>query len=135
MEGSFCQNEPVIVVGGGNSAGQAAVFLSRHASHVHLLVRGDDLRATMSDYLISRIAASDRITLHTQTEVTDLQGSTHLEQVTWHDRHTDTLETHPIRHVFLMIGAVPNTQWLQDCLTLDEKGFICTGIQLIDAQV
>jgi thioredoxin reductase (NADPH) len=134
MESSFCQNEPVIVVGGGNSAGQAAVFLSRHASHVHLLIRGDDLEATMSDYLISRIVASDRITLHTQTEITDLQGDRRLEQVTWHDRRTHTTETHPIRHVFLMIGAVPNTGWLQDCLTLDEKGFICTGIQLIDRQ-
>jgi thioredoxin reductase (NADPH) len=134
MEGGFCQNEPVIVVGGGNSAGQAAVFLSGHASHVYLLVRGDDLKATMSDYLISRITASDRITLHTQTEITDLQGDRHLEQVTWHDRSTDTTETHPIRHVFLMIGAVPNTGWLQDCLTLDEKGFICTGIQLVDRQ-
>jgi len=134
MEGGFCQNESAIVVGGGNSAGQAAVFLSRHASHVHLLVRGDDLKATMSDYLISRIISSDRITLHTQTEITDLQGDRHLEQVTWHDRSANTIETQEIRHVFLMIGAVPNTGWLQDCLTLDEKGFICTGIQLIDRQ-
>jgi thioredoxin reductase len=80
------------------------------------------------------ITVSDRITLHTQTEITDLQGDRHLEQVTWHDRRTDTTTTQEIRHVFLMIGAVPNTGWLDDCLTLDEKGFICTGIQLLDRQ-
>lgn len=134
MEGSFCQNEPVIVVGGGNSAGQAAVFLSGHASHVHILVRSKNLNATMSDYLISRIKASDRITLHTQTEITALKGDNHLEEVTWYNNNTDTSETHDIRHVFLMIGAVPNTHWLQDCLMLDEKGFICTGIQLVERQ-
>ena len=134
MEGSICQNEPVIVVGGGNSAGQAAVFLSRHASHVHILVRGESLKASMSDYLVGRINASDRITLHTQTEITALKGERHLEKVTWYNSSTDKMETHAIRHVFLMIGAVPNTQWLQNCLTLDERGFVCTGIQLIERQ-
>jgi thioredoxin reductase (NADPH) len=135
MEGSFCQNEPVIVVGGGNSAGQAAVFLSGHASHVHMLVRSENLKATMSDYLVGRIMASDRITLHTQTEITALKGDKHLAEVTWHNSSTRTSEIHEIRHVFLMIGAVPNTRWLQNCLVLDEKGFICTGIQLIERQV
>jgi thioredoxin reductase (NADPH) len=135
MEGSFCQHEPVIVVGGGNSAGQAAVFLSGHASHVHILVRSENLKASMSDYLINRINASERITLHTQTEITDLKGDKQLSEVTWHNSNTNTTETQAIRHVFLMIGAVPNTQWLEDCLVLDEKGFICTGIQLIDRQV
>jgi thioredoxin reductase (NADPH) len=134
MEGSFCQNEPIIVVGGGNSAGQAAVFLSHHARHVHMLVRSKNLKATMSDYLIGRINASDRITLHTQTEIIDLKGDRHLTEVTWHHKGTDTTETHKISHVFLMMGAVPNTQWLQDCLVLDEKGFICTGIQSVDRQ-
>ena len=134
MEGSVCQNEPIIVVGGGNSAGQAAVFLSRHASHVHILVRGQDLKATMSDYLVGRIKASGRITLHTQTEIAALKGDKHLEEVTWYNSSTETMETHAIRHVFLMIGAVPNTQWLQDCLVLDEKGFICTGLQLVEHQ-
>jgi thioredoxin reductase (NADPH) len=135
MEGSFCHDEPIVVVGGGNSAGQAAIFLAGHASHVHMLVRGETLKATMSDYLINRINASERITLHTQTEITDLKGDRSLAEVTWHDSGTVTTETHAIRHVFLMIGAVPNTQWLQDCLLLDEKGFICTGIELIDRQV
>jgi thioredoxin reductase (NADPH) len=134
MEGSVCQNEPIIVVGGGNSAGQAAIFLSRHASHVHMLVRSQDLKASMSDYLVGRIKASDRITLHTQTAITALKGDKHLEEVIWYDSSTEAVETHAIRHVFLMIGAVPNTQWLQDCLTLDEKGFICTGLQLIEHQ-
>ncbi|GAA6623512.1 FAD-dependent oxidoreductase [Scytonema sp. NUACC26] len=135
MEGSFCQNEQVIVVGGGNSAGQAAVFLSGYASHVHMLVRGENLKASMSDYLIDRINASERITLHTQTEITALNGDRHLAEVTWHNSRTDTTETHNIRYVFLMIGAVPNTHWLQNCLTLDEKGFVCTGVQLIDREV
>ncbi len=134
MEGSICQNEQVIVVGGGNSAGQAAVFLSRHASHVHMLVRGKNLTASMSDYLINRINASDRITLHTHTEITALKGGKHLAEVSWYNSSTGTTETHAIRHVFLMLGAVPNTHWLQNCLTLDEQGFVCTGIQLIDHQ-
>jgi thioredoxin reductase (NADPH) len=132
MEGSLCQNEQVIVVGGGNSTGQAAVFLSRHASHVHMLVRGKNLAASMSDYLISRINASNRITLHTQTEITALKGDKHLAEVTWYNSSTGTTETHAIRHVFLMIGAVPNTHWLQNCLTLDQQGFVCTGLQLLD---
>lgn len=134
MEGSICQNEEIIIVGGGNSAGQAAVFLSRHASHVHMLVRGENLKASMSDYLINRINASDRITLHTQTEITALKGDKHLEEVTWYDKSTDTTQTYPIRHVFLMTGAAPNTQWLQNCLTLDKQGFICTGLQLVDTK-
>jgi thioredoxin reductase (NADPH) len=134
MEGSICQNEQVIVVGGGNSAGQAAVFLSRHASHVHMLVRGKNLTASMSDYLINRINASDRITLHTHTEITALKGGKHLAEVSWYNSSTGTTETHAIRHVFLMLGAVPNTHWLQNCLTLDEQGFVCTGIQLIDRE-
>lgn len=132
MEGSMCQNEQVIVVGGGNSTGQAAVFLSRHASHVHMLVRGKNLAASMSDYLISRINASNRITLHTQTEITALKGDKHLAEVTWYNSSTGTTESHAIRHVFLMIGAVPNTHWLQNCLTLDQQGFVCTGLQLLD---
>ena len=132
MEGSICLNEQVIVVGGGNSAGQAAVFLSGHASHVHMLVRSENLAASMSDYLIDRINASDKITLHTETEITALNGDGHLAEVTWYNSSAGTTETHDIRHVFLMLGAVPNTHWLQNCLTLDKQGFVCTGLQLID---
>lgn len=134
LERDICQNEQIIVVGGGNSAGQAAVFLSRYASHVHILIRGESLKDSMSDYLIERIDASDRITLHTQTEITDLKGDRHLEEVIWHNSSTDKTETHAIRHVFLMIGAIPNTKWLQNCLTLDERGFICTGVRSTDSQ-
>lgn len=128
MEGSLCHNEEVIVVGGGNSAGQAAVYLSSQAKHVHLLIRRDGLEETMSDYLIQRIHSSDRITLHTQTEIVELQGDRHLEQVSIVDRTTGETSTQPIRHVFLMIGATPNTEWLNGCLALDEKGFIKTGL-------
>ncbi len=130
MEAGLCSQEEVIVVGGGNSAGQAAVYLSNHASHVHLLIRRDSLTATMSDYLIERIDSSPRITLHTHTEITALEGERHLEQVTWKNTKQNTTETHPIRFVFLMIGAVPNTEWLKDCLLLDNKGFIRTGLDV-----
>ncbi|TQV78788.1 FAD-dependent oxidoreductase [Exilibacterium tricleocarpae] len=132
MEAGLCENSDVIVVGGGNSAGQAAVFLSGHARHVHILVRGPGLGATMSDYLVGRINSSEKITLHTQTQITRLDGERHLETVTWHDSKNDKSETHPIRHVFLMIGAMPNTDWLQNCVQLDDKGFVCTGLQIAD---
>jgi len=127
MEGGLCKNEEAIVVGGGNSAGQAAVFLSSQARHVHLLIRRDSLTDTMSDYLIGRILSSERITLHPYTEIIELQGDHHLEQVTWKHLKTGEVETHPIRHVFLMIGAQPNTGWLNGCLATDDKGFIKTG--------
>lgn len=123
IEAGLCQHEPVIVVGGGNSAGQAAVFLSRHAAHVHILVRSAGLAASMSEYLISRIEASEHITLHTETELTGLHGGRHLERVTWQTRGA-TPQTHAISNVFLMLGAVPNTEWLDGCLALDEQGFV-----------
>ena len=129
-EGNLCENEEIVVIGGGNSAGQAAIFLSRHASHVHMLVRGNDLADSMSDYLVQRIRASNRITLHTCTKVVGLQGERFLEQITWRNNDTGHTEDRPIHHLFLMIGAVPNTQWLQGCLQLDEKGFIRTGAEV-----
>ncbi|SHJ73137.1 thioredoxin reductase (NADPH) [Hymenobacter daecheongensis DSM 21074] len=128
MEGEICRHEDIIVVGGGNSAGQAAVFLSRFARHVHVLVRGEGLAATMSDYLVQRILASPQITLHPHTEIVALAGERYLEQVTWQHRQTRQADTVPIRHVFLMLGAEPNTQWLNGCLQLDEKGFVRTGL-------
>ncbi|MEB3289786.1 MAG: FAD-dependent oxidoreductase [Leptolyngbya sp.] len=130
MEGNLCKNEDVIVVGGGNSAGQAAVFLSSQAHHVHLLIRRDSLTDTMSDYLIGRILSSDRITLYPNTEIVELQGNHHLEQVSWKNLKTGQVKTNLIRHVFLMIGAVPNTSWLNDCLATDDKGFIKTGLDV-----
>jgi thioredoxin reductase (NADPH) len=127
IEAGLCENEEVIVVGGGNSAGQAAVFLSRHAAHVHVLVRGPGLAASMSDYLIGRIEAADRITLHTETEVTALLGDRHLERVRWANRRTVQEETRAVSSVFCMLGAVPNTEWLDGCVALDGKGFVRCG--------
>ena len=117
----------MIVVGGGNSAGQAAVFLSRTAAHVHVLVRARGLAATMSDYLVQRIQQSPKITLHAKTEITALEGDDRLRKVTWTNRDTGGSETHSIGNVFVMIGAEPNTDWLDGCLDLDAKGFIRTG--------
>ena len=127
MESNLCRNEEVIVVGGGNSAGQAAVFLSRTARHVHVLVRATGLAATMSDYLVQRIDHSARITLHVQTEIVALGGKERLESVTWANRQTGASETRPVTNVFVMIGAEPNTEWLDGCLELDAKGFVRTG--------
>ena len=127
MEAQLCAGEEVVVVGGGNSAGQAAVFLSRTVKHVHILVRGAGLAATMSDYLIQRIGQSPKITVHPHTEVEALEGDHLLRQVTWINRRTGVLETRQIGNLFLMIGAVPNTGWLDGCLALDDKGFVVTG--------
>ncbi len=127
MEARLCGGEEVIVVGGGNSAGQAAMFLSRAAGHVHILVRADGLAATMSDYLVQRILSSPRITLHARTEITALDGDTGLRSVTWTNRDSGASETRKIGNVFVMIGAEPNTDWLCGCLELDAKGFVVTG--------
>jgi thioredoxin reductase (NADPH) len=127
VEARICGNENIAVVGGGNSAGQAAVFLSMHAKHVYLMVRGPGLAATMSRYLISRIEASKEITLLTWTEIEKLEGSACLERIHWRNKQTGESGVYEIPHVFLMTGACPNTQWLAGCLALDEKQFIKTG--------
>jgi thioredoxin reductase (NADPH) len=128
VEAGLCESEEVVVVGGGNSAGQAAVFLSRHASHVHVLVRGASLAASMSDYLVGRLeAVPERITLHLHTEITALAGDRHLERVTWTNRRTGEQETRPVANVFLMLGALPNTEWVAGAVAVDDKGFIRTG--------
>ena len=129
VEAQLCQRDDVIVVGGGNSAGQAAVFLSQASRHVHVLVRSDGLADSMSRYLIRRIEESPNITLHTHTEIVGLHGETSLEKVTWRNG-SGIAETREIRHVFLMMGADPNTGWLQGCLALDEKGFVRTGMDI-----
>jgi len=130
MEAALCKDEEIVVVGGGNSAGQAAVFLAQSAKKVHMLVRSDGLADTMSRYLIRRIEQDEGIELKVRTEITALAGDGHLEQVTWRHAGTDESKTCPIRHVFVMAGAVPNTRWLDGCLALDEKGFIKTGPDL-----
>jgi len=135
MEAQLCAGEEVIVVGGGNSAGQAAVFLAQTARRVHMLVRSTGLADTMSRYLIRRIEDHPAIVLRTQTELTALEGGNplesgnHLERVSWRDQ-AGNVETHNIRHVFVMTGATPSTKWLEECLVLDAKGFIKTGSDL-----
>jgi thioredoxin reductase (NADPH) len=130
MEAQLCADEAVIVIGGGNSAGQAAVFLAQTARHVHLLVRSDGLADTMSRYLIRRIEEHPALTLHPHTEIVALEGVDSLERVSWRNNATGEVATHDVRHVFVMTGAVPATQWVNGCLALDAKGFIPTGADL-----
>ncbi len=130
MESQLCVNEDVIVVGGGNSAGQAAVFLSQSARKVHMLVRSGSLSDTMSRYLIQRITRNPAIELHYKTEITGLEGGRELERVTWRDNSTGESSIHDIQHVFIMSGASPRTEWLRGCVAMDDKGFILTGRDL-----
>ena len=127
MEAGLCAGQEVVVVGGGNSAGQAAIYLARSAGHVHILVRGKGLAETMSRYLIDRIEASDRITLHPFTEVTALEGERHLTGLGWTDRKSGEASRRRVGALFVMIGAVPATDWLDGCLDLDPAGFVRTG--------
>lgn len=126
MESQLCEQEDVVVVGGGNSAGQAAVFLSQTAGKIHMLVRSGQLSDTMSRYLIQRIEQNPAIDLHYRTEIAALDGGNHLERVTWRDANGQTT-VRDIRHVFIMAGASPRTDWLRGCVALDDKGFILTG--------
>jgi thioredoxin reductase (NADPH) len=130
MEAQLCTGEEVIVIGGGNSAGQAAAFLAETVQRVHMLVRGAELSSTMSRYLIQRIVENPVIELHYQTEIVALQGSSHLERVSWLNKAAGDESVHDIRHVFVMAGASPRTDWLRACLALDEQGFILTGRDL-----
>jgi thioredoxin reductase (NADPH) len=127
MEARLCGGLEVAVVGGGNSAGQAAAFLARGARHVHIIVRGAGLAATMSDYLVQRIANSPKMTVHPWSQITRLEGDRLLREVSWTNRRTGATETRAIANVFVMIGAEPNTEWLGGCLALDARGFIRTG--------
>lgn len=130
MESQLCEGEDVVVVGGGNSAGQAAVFLSQTAGKVYMLVRSGQLSDTMSRYLIQRIETNPSIELHYRTEIVGLEGDSHLERVLWQDKTTAEISSHNIRHVFIMAGASPRTDWLHGCVALDNKGFILTGRDL-----
>ena len=128
MEARFCHNTEAVVVGGGNSAGQAAMYLSRTATCVHIVVRGDSLAASMSNYLTQRLEADPAIQIHYDTEITDLHGEGHLEGVTFTtpqgDRVIDT------RALFVMIGAAPNTGWPSGLVETDDRGFVKTGAQV-----
>jgi thioredoxin reductase (NADPH) len=128
VEAKLCASQEVVLVGGGNSAGQAAVFLGAHAAHVHIVIRGASLEQSMSRYLIDRIAAQPNITVHAHTEVTNLSGDARLTGVVLRNRETGVEEKKAIQHVFLFTGADPNTAWLGGCqVGLDQKGFVLTG--------
>jgi thioredoxin reductase (NADPH) len=130
LESQLCAREDVVIVGGGNSAGQAAVFLAQTARRVYVLVRSDGLAQSMSRYLIRRIEESPNIELRTNTEVIGLSGSDHLEAIEWRNNKTGKIEKHEIAALFSMTGAVPNSAWLEGCVTCDGAGFIKTGSDL-----
>jgi thioredoxin reductase (NADPH) len=130
LEGQLCEGGDVAIVGGGNSAGQAAAFLSQLAKHVQILVRGPGLVESMSRYLIQRIEGTANIDLGVRCQVVALEGEGRLERVTWQHLETGERETRPIANLFLMTGADPNTGWLEGCLVLDEKKFVKTGADL-----
>jgi thioredoxin reductase (NADPH) len=130
MEAQLCADEHLIVVGGGNSAGQAAVFLAQNTAGVTMLVRSKRLTDTMSRYLIQRIEENPSIRIYYSNELNSLEGDEHLEQVSWIDKTSQAISTRPIRHVFVMAGASPKTDWLSGCVSLDNKGFVLTGRDL-----
>ena len=127
IEAQLCQGEELAVVGGANSAGQAAVYLSQSARKVHMLVRSSELSSTMSRYLIQRLTENPNIDIHYNTEIVALEGDGHLARVSWRNRTTGEVCTHDIPHVFIMTGASPRTEWLRGCVAMDERGFIITG--------
>jgi thioredoxin reductase (NADPH) len=130
MESQLCGGDEVIVIGGANSAGQAAVYLAETAHKVYMLVRGKTLSETMSRYLVQRITEHPVIELHFETELQSLEGNSRLERVTWLDRSSGESLTREIRHVFVMAGASPHSDWLRGCVALDQQGFILTGRDL-----
>jgi len=131
LEAQFCEGQEVAIVGGGNSAGQAAVFLSQLAAHVHMLVRGPGLAESMSRYLIQRIEGIRNITLRTRSQIDSLEGGDRLERVCWRHAETGERETRDIGNLFLMTGADPHTAWLEGCVLLDDKKFVKTGTDIL----
>jgi len=130
LEANLCRGEQIAIVGGGNSAGQAAVFLAGSCQHVHILVRSDGLAESMSSYLIRRIEGSANITVHTHTQVVALEGEHELQRITWRRAADGSEQQHEIAHLFLMTGARPNTRWLGGCIAVDDPGFVRTGLDL-----
>ena len=135
VEAQLCKGEEIAIVGGGNSAGQAAVFLSQSSAEVNVLVRGGGLADSMSRYLIRRIEDSANVTLRVRTQIDALEGGDRLERVRWRQLDTGQSDIRPIRHLFLMTGADPNTAWLKSCVALDDKGFVKTGAELLPAEL
>jgi thioredoxin reductase (NADPH) len=134
VEAKLCEGEEVALIGGGNSAGQAAVYLAPKVKQLHLVVRGEGLEASMSRYLIDRIKALPNVELHTKTEIVGLEGdqATGLTGAVFRDRTTRATHTCPLRHLFLFIGADPNASWLDQCVDVDGKGFVVTGEKFAD---
>ncbi|MEX2124001.1 MAG: FAD-dependent oxidoreductase [Woeseia sp.] len=130
LEAQFCRQQEIAIIGGGNSAGQAAVFLADSASKVYILVRSEGLAASMSQYLIRRIETTANIELVRWSEVVELEGRTHLKGIRWRNRKTQQETNRPVRHLFVFIGAVPNSDFLADSVITDVNGFICTGAEL-----
>ncbi|HDZ14895.1 MAG TPA: NAD(P)/FAD-dependent oxidoreductase, partial [Pricia sp.] len=126
MNANSCKNELVGIVGGGNSAGQAALFLANYAKEVYVILRSDDLGSKMSDYLVQRIEAAPNIHVQLNTEVVELHGEYHLEFLVWENVNGDKTQK-SITNLFTFIGAKPCTEWLDGLVVTDEKGFICTG--------
>ena len=129
VEAKLCEGEEIALVGGGNSAGQAVVFLAPRVKRLHLIIRGEGLESSMSRYLIERIDALANVELHTNTEVVALEGdeTTGLTGAVFRDRRTGATHGCSLRHLFLFIGAEPNADWLDGCVALDDKGFVLTG--------
>jgi thioredoxin reductase (NADPH) len=131
LEAKLCEGEDIVVVGGGNSAGQAAVFLAGTAKQVYVLVRSDGLADSMSRYLIRRIETTPNIELLTQSEIVALHGDATLESIRWRDNRDGAETTCSVQHLFVFIGATPNSDFLSDAVLTDSKGFICTGSEVV----
>jgi thioredoxin reductase (NADPH) len=131
-EAAECADEKVFIVGGANSAGQAAAYFARYASSVHVLVRGPSLEASMSHYLVEQLDGIANVHVHTCTQVAEAHGTDHLEQVTLRDARTGEQSTYPASHLFVFIGGFPRTQWLDGAVVRDDRGFIPTGPSLLE---
>lgn len=134
QEARMCGTDPVAIVGGGNSAGQASVFLADHVSHVHLLIRGGDLGKSMSRYLVDQIERHPRVTVHRHTEIREVHGEKYLEEIVVEDNHTGEQDTIRVHALFVFIGAMPHTGWLADAIALDDHGFVLTGVDAVHAR-
>ncbi|MGW5724729.1 FAD-dependent oxidoreductase [Nocardia beijingensis] len=133
QEARMCGTDPVAIVGGGNSAGQATVFLAERVSHVHLLIRGGDLGKSMSRYLVDQIKRHPRVTVHRNTEIREVHGEKYLDEIVVENNQTREQDTLRVHALFVFIGAVPHTGWLSDTIALDDHGFILTGADAVHA--